>query len=219
MKSRNISYKKIALAFSAVLLMIWGLLGAGTSLAWFTDTTPEIRNIFHVAEFDLEVFYKDENGNWQDVEGATKMFNDQALYEPGYVQVVYLKIRNNGTVPFDYKSAVSVSNYIPGTNVFGQRFELQDYLRFGVVTASTENELLEKLDGRDLAKEASVLAMNEYELHNYETTTHALEAGGEDYAALIVRMPESVGNEANYRGNTVPQVSLGLIVNASQQSE
>jgi len=30
-------------------------------------------------------------------------------------------------------------------------------------------------------------------------------------------MPESVGNEANYRGSEVPRVALGMIVKAEQQ--
>ena len=35
-------------------------------------------------------------------------------------------------------------------------------------------------------------------------------------AALIVRMPEEVGNVANYRGDTVPEVDLGITVKADQ---
>ena len=37
------------------------------------------------------------------------------------------------------------------------------------------------------------------------------------YVALIVRMPEEVDNQANYRGEVVPEVDLGLIVRATQQ--
>jgi len=41
---------------------------------------------------------------------------------------------------------------------------------------------------------------------------------GEDphYAALIVYMPEEVGDVANYRGITVPKVELGVTVFAQQ---
>ena len=41
---------------------------------------------------------------------------------------------------------------------------------------------------------------------------------GEDphYAALIIYMPEEVGNVANYRGDTVPEVELGITVKAEQ---
>ena len=36
------------------------------------------------------------------------------------------------------------------------------------------------------------------------------------YAALIVYMPEEVGNVANYRGTDVPQLELGIKVFAQQ---
>ena len=103
---RNIkkSYKRIAFALSLCLLVIWGILGTGTSLAWFTDTTPKIKNIFHFAEFDLEVSHLLDNGEWEIVDEQTKIFDEEALYEPGYVQVVYLKVKNKGTRDFKFYS-------------------------------------------------------------------------------------------------------------------
>ena len=54
-------------------------------------------------------------------------------------------------------------------------------------------------------------------LHNYyETAAFELEAGGSRYATLIVRMPESVDNIANYRGTNQPKVELGITVKADQ---
>ena len=53
-------------------------------------------------------------------------------------------------------------------------------------------------------------------LNNYATEKEYLKAGQETYMALIVRMPEEIGNVANYRGNTIPRVELGVIVSASQ---
>jgi hypothetical protein len=53
-------------------------------------------------------------------------------------------------------------------------------------------------------------------LHNYATETATLQAGGDIYIALVVRMPEEVGNAANYRGETQPKVELGITVKADQ---
>ena len=53
-------------------------------------------------------------------------------------------------------------------------------------------------------------------LNNYSTDTAQMDAGAVKYMALIVRMPEEVGNDANYRGETVPKVELGVIVEATQ---
>jgi len=207
-------YKKIALSLSLAVLVIWGILGTGTSLAWFVDTDEEVKNVFHFAEFDLEVSHRLEDGTWEIVDEDTKIFDDQALYEPGYVQVVYLKIKNKGTVPFDFKTAVSVTDYTLATNVFGQNFQLQDYLKFGLATTATEAQIYEMVATRDLAKEVANMPLS-----NYATEVASLDAGGEVYTALIVRMPEEVDNVANYRGDVIPKVELGLIVSATQQKK
>lgn len=194
------------------VLVVWALLGTGASLAWFSDVSNEIKNVFHVAEFDLEVSHRLEDGTYEVVDSQTKLFDDNALYEPGYVQVVVLKIENKGSVPFDFKTAVNVTDYTVATNLFGRQFNLQDYLRFGLVTADTEEELDDLIETRDLAKNVATMKLN-----NYATDLAELEEDGVVYMALIVRMPEEVDNEANYRGNTVPKVELGIIVSATQQ--
>ena len=140
-QANKTAYKRIALALSLCALILWGILGTGASLAWFTDTSPEINNIFHFAEFDLVVSHRLTDGKWQEVDSQTKIFDEEALYEPGYVQVVYLKVENKGTVPFEFSTAVNVNGCIEATNVFGQRFMLQDYLKFGLTTANTEEEM------------------------------------------------------------------------------
>lgn len=208
------SYTKIALTLSIILMVLWGILGFGTSLAWFTDTTPVEKNIFHIGEMQLVVSHKVDDGSYEKIDGETSVFDDEALYEPGYVQVVYLKVENKGDIPFDYKTAVNVTDYTSAVNVFNVPFLLQDYLKFGVISADTEAELNELLANRTKAKEFST---EDIPLNTYETEKHTLDSGGERYMALIVRMPEEVGNIANYRGNTVPKVILGLIVNASQK--
>lgn len=205
-------YKKIALVLSICLLGVWATLGTGASLAWFTDDSPEVKNIFHTAEFELVVSHRLEDGTYKKIDAQTMIFDDEALYEPGYVQVVYLKVENKGTVPFDYKTAVSVTDYTPAMNVFRQTFNLQDYLKFGVVAANTEAELEQKIANRELAKASAKMPLN-----NYTTETASLEAKGTAYMALIVRMPEGVGNAANHRGTTVPKVELGIIVTAMQK--
>ena len=207
-------YTRIAMVVSLCLVIIWGLLGTGTSLAWFVDTDKEVNNIFHFAEFDVEVEYRDKNGNWKTIEGDTNIFNKDAFYEPGYTEVVYLRVINKGTVPFDFKTAVSVTDYTVATNVFGQPFHLQDYLLFGLTTAQTEAELYEMMATRDLADEVAIMP-----LCNYASETAELDAGDTVYMALIVRMPKHVGNVANYRGDVIPRVELGLIVTATQQTD
>ena len=204
-------YKQIALALSLCALIVWCILGTGASLAWFTDTSPEINNIFHFAEFDLVVSHRLTDGKWEEVDSQTKIFDEEALYEPGYVQVVYLKVENKGTLPFEFYTSVNVNSCIVATNVFGQEFMLQDYLKFGVTTADSEDAMKNSVPDREKAVEIADMP-----LHNYDTETAVLNPGATKYIALIVRMPEEVGNVANYRGDTVPEVDLGITVKADQ---
>ena len=205
-------YKRIALALSLCAILVWGILGTGASLAWFSDTSNEVSNIFHFADFEVAVSHRTDDGKWEPIDGKTNIFDDNALYEPGYVQVVYLKIENKGSRAFDFHTAVTVTKWTKATNVFGQHFFLQDYLRFGVAIAQTEKEMNEKVATRALANEIATM-----KLSRYETDVAALEPGETAYMALVVRMPEEVGNEANYRGDDIPKVELGIIVKADQQ--
>lgn len=208
----KIHYKKIALALSLCLLVVWSILGTGASLAWFTDTSPEINNIFHFGEFDLVVSHRLTDGTWERVDDKTKIFDEEALYEPGYVQVVYLKVENTGTLPFNFHTAVNVNGNTVATNKFGQFFLLQDYLKFGLITANSESEMNNSVADRNTATQIA----NE-PLHNYyETGSFELAKNATKYIALIVRMPKEVNNIANYRGNTIPKVELGITVKAEQ---
>lgn len=206
-------FTKTALALSVCLMIIWCILGTGSSIAWFVDESPEIRNNFNFAEFDLVVSHKTEDG-YEEIKADTKIFDDKALYEPGYVQVVYLKIENKGTVGFDYDFAVvpNLQTIVRAKNVYGQEIYLPEFLKFGVVFADSEAELTQMLETRDLAKQRATTALS-----SYTSKPDNLQAGGEKFAAVIIRMPEEVGNAANYRGSTPPSVELGITVQAMQE--
>ncbi len=210
---RKKPYKRIALALSLCTVFVWAMLGTGASLAWFTDTSEEITNLFHVADFELAVSHRTDVGTWEPIDGKTDVFDKEALYEPGYVQVVYLKVENKGDRAFDFRTAVSVTkNNNPAINVFGRPFFLQDHLRFGIAAYDTFAEVERAMQTREAAA-----AIATEKLNNYTTDAAALAAGQTAFVALVVQMPASAGNEAHYRGDTVPQVELGIIVNATQQ--
>ena len=80
-KHKKTPYKRIALALSLCALIIWGILGTGASLAWFTDTSPEINNIFHFADFELEVSHRLTDGKWESIDGKTDVFDDEGLID------------------------------------------------------------------------------------------------------------------------------------------
>lgn len=209
-------WKKASLALSAFLFVLWWALGTGATLAWFSDHDM-VRNEFQIGLLKLDVSYKNDIvKEYTPLEGTTKAFNDEALYEPGYTQVVYLKIDNAGDVDFRYKVAVTVQDFTNGKNAWGEEIYLPDYLRYGVVFAESEQALEALLKDR---LDARSHGMRDWgTLGTWSEVSPYLFEAGEDahYAALIVHMPEEVDNAANYRGFQEPQVILGITVSAQQ---
>lgn len=213
MKRRMLT--KTALILSFVLFALWWMLGTTATLAWFEDTSPEVKNQFYFGELKLKVSFKKDNmSGYAPLDASTEVFDRYALYEPGYTQVIYLKIENVGDVDFDYKMSVTVDKDIQHTrtalNVYGQEIYLPNYLRYGVLFADSEPELT-RLVAQKLA--------DEYILDTWSKQSEKpLVAGDEPcYAALIVYMPEEVGNEANYRDDHAPMVGLGITILAQQE--
>lgn len=207
---------KASLAFSAFLFVLWWALGTGATLAWFSDN-DSVRNEFQIGLLKMDVSYRNDIvTEYTPLQGTTKAFNDEALYEPGYTQVVYLKIDNVGNVDFRYKLAVTVEDVITGKNAWGEDIYLPNYLRYGVVFGETESDVQQMVKDRLTARSH---AANDWgTLGTWsEVSPYTLQAGDTShYAALIIYMPEEVDNVANYRGFTEPRVELGITVFAQQ---
>ena len=207
---------KIALAFGVLLLMISIMLGTGASLAWFADETPTIKNVFHFSGFDLDVEYKNDTvSDYTPLEMYDAVFNDEALYEPGYTQVVYLKIINNSDIDMKYKLSVDIRSAVTALNVYGDEIDLPEHLRYGVIFGADDAEL-----DRELARENAPREMAELELDTFTVWDNAvISPAGVRYAAIVVYMPEEIDNAANCRDDHLPEVELGVTVFAQQTTK
>jgi len=207
-------WTKGALAFSACLFVLWWALGTGATLAWFSDADT-VRNEFQVGLLNVDVSYRNDIvTEYTPLQDAAEAFNDEALYEPGYTQVVYLKIDNLGNVAFKYKLSVTVEHVETGKNQWGDDIYLPNYLRYGVVFGETEADVQQQVKDRLAAKgNAPFGPLGTWS----EVSPYTFDVGEKaHYAALIVYMPEEADNAANYRGFTEPRVELGITVFAQQ---
>ena len=212
----NAKTTKRALLSSALALFLCFAMLIGTTFAWFTDKVESKNNIIKAGNLDIELKYAKIDGDkltdWDTVGGKDNIFDKNALWEPGRVEVVYLEVSNLGSLALKYQLGVNVVNEITGKNVAGEDFKLSDHLVFKVV----------KLDAKPATpytrEEAIAAAGTTKGLKDYNGATTPLEVGGTDYVALIVYMPETVGNEANYRGDAVPTIELGINLYATQQA-
>ena len=205
---------KRALFLSALSLLVCVSMLVGTTFAWFTDSVSSDRNIIQAGNLDITLEYWDGN-SYEEVTSSTKLFNDNALWEPGHAEVAYLKIDNVGSLALKYQLAVNVYNETAGTNVANETFKLSDHLVFSVV----DKELTSR-DDMYTREEAVAAAGNAMGLTSYNSgTVEMLPTDEADYVALIIYMPTSVGNEANYKtGTAAPTIELGTTLVATQMA-
>ena len=225
----------------ALVLTIIGSLTGGT-VAWFTDTVESTNNVIESGKLDMVVEYKTSlDGEWAALEENTKLFKENALYEPGYTEIVFLRVKNAGNLAFKYNLALSVVDSMVGTSVLGNQINLSEYLQMGAVTL-TEKTLgiswdSDAIAGTHFSSRDKAIAyvsnpnvdscsgMIDLKTKNEENLVTLSQASvmlpGEEnnqVIALVLTMPTTVGNEANHIGNEAPQINLGLHVVATQHT-
>ena len=206
---------KRALLASVMAVLLCAAMLIGTTFAWFTDSVTSGRNTIVAGNLDVELEYATATegtlGGWTSVNDATDLFGD-GLWEPGYAQVVYLRVRNAGTLALRYQLSMNILSETAGVNVNGQTFNLSDELQYGAVLNQSV-----PFANRDVAIDAvtSPVALST----PYASGEMHLAANAEpQYLALVVYMPKTVGNEANYRGDAVPTIELGVNLLATQDT-
>ena len=92
------------LLFSIISLMLCFSMLLGTTYAWFTDSVTSVDNIIKAGNLDIAMYWNDDlSDNWKNVEEPNnqKIF-DYDKWEPGYTEVRYVKIVNEGNLAFKY---------------------------------------------------------------------------------------------------------------------
>lgn len=90
---KNYSATKKSLLLSAVSLIICIVMLIGNTFAWFTDSVESNGNVIMSGDLDVELDYY-SNGGWHSVDESTKLFDENARWEPGHTEVVYLRVSN-----------------------------------------------------------------------------------------------------------------------------
>ena len=203
---------KRALLTSVMALVMCVVMLVGTTFAWFTDTASTGVNKIQAGNLKMEVTYKNTvGGNFEKVNKETPVFNNSALWEPGHVEFAVLNVKNIGTLALKYKLGINIASETGSTNVYGNGFELSNYIKFAVIDGDKSNL------GRDaLVAEAGAGTV----LSTGYTKENHLLAGttdNEKTVTLVVWMPTDVGNEANHKTDVAaPSIDLGIKVDATQ---
>ena len=200
---------KRALLTSALAIVLCVTMLIGTTFAWFTDTASTGVNRIVSGNLDIELSYKNKDTeNFRTADANTPVFDENALWEPGYVEYVVLKLSNAGSLALKYKLGINIANEVGSTNVYDNAFNLSDYIRFAVLND----------DQSSLGRDALVAAAADSKLikEGYTAENH-LAKGESKTVTLVVWMPTTVGNEANHKtGVAAPAIDLGISVVATQ---
>lgn len=217
-QEKKVGGTKRALLTSVLALVLSLAMLAGSTFAWFTDTASTGVNRIVSGNLDVGLQYwgvgEDGKKTWLTAENSEDLFDKNALWEPGYTQIVYLKVKNNGNLALTYAMQITPVHETVGVNVDGEEFKLSDYIQFGWAVITVGEDDTFQFADRDAARAAVGEGVHLGEELRRQAEL-PLKAGAEELVALVAWMPEDVGNKANYR-NVAPSIELSLKVLATQ---
>lgn len=217
-KTKNI---KKSLIFSVLSMLSCASMFVGATYAWFTDNVTINNNHIVAGNLDIELLAK-KDGEYKTVNEETSIFDKNALWEPGHVEVINLKVANVGSLALEYSLGVNIVHEDPGISVkTNEVFHLSEYINYAIIEGE---ESYANRDEAILAAER--VTPNKLSDVYYETDYDLLpkneehpEYISEHYITMIVYMPKDVGNEANHKtGTPAPTIQLGVNLSARQLS-
>lgn len=233
---RKAKTTKRALLLSALSLLMCVSMLVGSTFAWFTDSVTSGRNKIVAGNLDVVLEYKTDWADaWKPVDKNTKLFKEGALYEPGYTEIVYLRVSNAGSLALKYNLMVDITDEKTSTNVLEETFKLSDYLEIGTYCQDEYNYgfnyadiLFPAMFGTRAAAIDSINSASGSGFAKLSTADSVVKSNGPVLAgdktaqvmALVLTMPETVGNEANHKtGVAAPEVELGVSLVATQYTD
>ncbi len=212
-KSKN---TKRALLASVLSLMLCVVMLVGSTFAWFTDSVTSGKNKIVAGNLDVELEYSTEpadESSWTKVTEETNMFKEGALWEPGYTEVVYLRVKNAGTLALKYQFGINVASKKIGKTAEDADIDLANFIKCGVV--EVEEKFHDGTAARNAVKDSAVLISKGYS----SAEGHLTAGNSSKMLALVVYMPEDVTNEANHgAGKDAPEIYMGINLVATQDT-
>lgn len=216
---------KQAFILSVLSLITCIAMLVGSTMAWLNDSVSSATNRIVLGNLALSLEYKNSwNGTWETVDSTTKLFAEDARYEPGYTEIVYLRVANAGSLTFKYQLMANIVGEDSSYNVNGEEFYISDYLKFGsysmkeFATENAEDVIPTKFGSREDAITSVDLKPLKVAVGNLVNEKVIVPGDNtSDIIVLVLTMPLDVSNDANHvPGRNAPSVDLGISVVATQ---
>ena len=216
---------KQAFILSVLSLITCIAMLVGSTMAWFTDSVSSATNKIVAGNLALSLEYKNSWSNtWSTVDASTKLFDENARYEPGYTEIVYLRVANAGSLTFKYQLMANIVGEDSSYNVNGEEFYISDHLKLGSYSIkefgreNAEDVIPAKFGSRENAISSVELKPLKTAVGNL-IDERVIVPGDKtsDIIVLVLTMPLDVSNDANHAPDVdAPSVDLGLSVVATQ---
>ncbi len=169
------------LLFSSIALLLCFAMLLGSTFAWFTASVSSTGNIIQAGNLDVEMYWADtylpaDSDQWQNADGVPIFTYDN--WEPGYTDVKYVKITNNGSLNLKWKLSIEAE---------GEVSKLSDVIDVYYVNPAEAS--ITTLDGHTSAGILTDV------LANNVNSTGALTPKQSTILAIAFHMDEEAGNE------------------------
>ena len=192
---------KNALISSILVLALCFSMLLGTTFAWFTDTAASNDNKVVSGTLDVELWQHTSATEKKDISDShDALFTDSILWEPNRTEVVYLSIRNNGSLALKYKVAIDVTNVSEVDLTEVMEYDIIEDAQYGSVTAWAD-------EGTKV-----VPGLNATQANDVELAPEAVH-----YFALAVHMDKDAGNK--YQGQSITFDIKVLAGQATEESD
>ena len=212
----NSKSTKRALLMSVISLFLCFAMLIGTTYAWFTDSAVSANNKITAGTLDVELY------KWTSATEKTNISNSKApvfdaniQWEPGYTEVVYLSIKNEGSLALKFKVALNVTS-VTGANLADVlEYTVTDGATFGSVTSWAGNgtKLINTPGINDVEYQDVVLDPNEEFF--FAVSVHMLESAGNEYQNASITFDIQVqASQANVEADAFgPNYDLDALYN------
>lgn len=167
---------KRSLLCSVVALVLCFTMLLGTTFAWFTDSASSTGNKIVTGDLNVEFRVWSDANTYEEVDGP--LFTADTIWEPGMTKVVYLSVKNAGSLDLKYSVALQV---------YGVTNNLTDVMSYTITPDAKHGDVTAwGGDGLSVATGTNAIA---------DAQNVTLKSNVEHFFALSIHMDENAGNE------------------------
>ena len=102
------TFKQVMCSLLALVMTLSAFIG--TTFAWFTDTVTSSGNIIETGKLKAKMEWSEDLSTWTDASsGPVFNYNN---WEPGYTEVKYVKVSNDGTLNLRWKLSIEAEGTV-----------------------------------------------------------------------------------------------------------